>query len=628
MRADQRLRVLLTQNLTKARLFLLLSALVVVATGLADRGYRGSIAGGCSQALSPFLVQAKSAAPRAITFCNEQNADVADLIVEPIKPGTESLTIDVAGYGDTPGISAELVGADGTRHAVALPRAGDQWMRWTIEVPAPLRSQASTLVLHDRSQEGFGWIGVGVSSPYGGWIPVSIALLLLSALLPWIWRTEPSSPAAALPPAPGRRRQVLLACVVSLITAVALFLRRPSQWTDPYVWVEDGRDVLPAFLKYGWSTMFEPVAGYVLIPNKLIGAIATTASFRWLPEISMVLCVLFTIVVTIYIAVAPTRLRAPVLCAIAVLAVPTDPEVFTTSAYALWWGSLLAVVPVFWDERRAPSLRLRLPFVVAGALSSPFIVFLAPLYLARALWLRQRPEWIMAIVAGAFAATQAALVLLATQPGNPHPLPAPTAVLAKFVGNYFWWSPDTAAPAFAAGLGAAVLIIAAVYALAQRRRNGPVIILVAGCLLLSIVASAGRVPVETLDPFSGGPRYFFYPYIFISWLLIQLMVEARGFARLPLVALLLAPIPHTLQSGQRTHEHLDWRAEVRRCTNETSELGIPVHMAGYLNFVWHSPLSAEDCRQLVRKSLFDDELTDDDLPADPNNTQTKAVLPQ
>jgi hypothetical protein len=622
MRADQRLVALSRQRLTGARLLLLLAALAVAAFGLVDGGYRGNVTGGCSQAHSPFLKQSTTATPRAITFCNEQNADVAELIVEPIKAGTASMTIEVAGYGDTAGISGEFVGADGTRHAVTLPRAGDEWVRWTVEVPESLRSQQSRLVVSDQSKEGFGWIGVGVAPAYGGWVPVTVALLLLAGLLPWIWRREDASPDAAPTPTRTRRRPVLLASAVSVITIIALYLRRPSQWTNPYVWVEDGRDLLPQFVKYGWHTLFEPVAGYILIPNKLIGAISASISFRWLPEISLGLCVLFSIAVILAIAMSPTRLRAPVLCALAVLAVPTDPEVFTTSAYALWWGSLLAVVPVFWDERRAHSLRLRLPFLVTGALSSPFIVFLAPLYLARALWLRQRSEWIMAVVAGVFATLQAGLVLLATNPGDPRQLPGIFPLVGKFVGNYLWWSPDIAAPALSAGLGTGVLLIAATYALAQRRRNGAVIALVAACVLASIFASAGRVPLDALDPFKGGPRYFFYPYLFISWLLIQLMVEARGVARLLPIALLLAPIPHTLQHGQRTHERLEWRAEVRRCTNGSSALGIPVHMAGYLNFVWNSPLSAEECRQLVTKSVFDNTLTGDDLPPDPNQIQT------
>ncbi|MCC7634085.1 hypothetical protein [Stenotrophomonas rhizophila] len=616
MRADQRPRALLRQGSTRARVFLLLAAVVVAAVGLTDRQYHGQISGGCSQVLSPFLKQAKSASPRAISFCDEHNADVAELVVGPIPPGTESMRVEIAGYGDTPGISAALIGADGSRYPVALPRAGDQWVPWTIGLPEALHSQQSTLTVTDNSKEGFGWIGVGIGSGNGGWMPVSIALLLLSVLYPFIWRVAPP---LADQPARTRTRSVIVAFAVSVVTIVALVLRRPSQWSNPYIWVEDGRDLLPHFVKYGWQTLFEPVAGYILLPNKLINAIALSASFRWLPEISLALCALFTVVVILFIAMSPTRLRAPVLCAIAVLAVPTDPEVFTTSAYALWWGSLLAVVPIFWDERCDPSLRRRAPLLVVGALSSPFIVFLAPLYLARAIWLRQRSEWAMAAVAGVLAVVQATLVLINTQRGaEPHQLPGIPSLLGKFVGNYFWWSPDSGSPALAYGIGIAVLLIAAVYGLAQRHRNGLVITLVAACLVLSVVASAGRVPVDSLDPFRGGPRYFFYPYIFVSWLLIQLMVEARGIARMLLIVLLLAPIPHTFQNGQRTHERLDWRDEVRRCTNESSAEGIPIHLAGYLSLVWHSPLSADACRQLVKGSLFDNELRSDDLPPKPH----------
>jgi uncharacterized membrane protein (UPF0136 family) len=619
MRSESLIGALKKHRVAVVQVLLLMAAMAIALAGMTDRSYRGGITGGCSQAYSHFLKQATSASPRAISFCNEQNADVADLIVEPIKAGTQSIAVQIAGYGDTPGISASLVGADGSNYPVALPRAGDEWVPWTITLPEQLRSQQSKLVLSDRSKEGFGWIGVGITAGYDGWAPVSIALLLLAMLYPLIRRTGSLSTPGAPQPGLRARRPLIVASAVSIVTLIALILRRPSQFSNPYVWVEDGRDLLPHFVKYGWQTLFEPVAGYILIPNKLINAAAVSLSFRWLPEISLLLCVLFTLIVILVIALSPTRLRAPVLCAFAVLAVPTDPEVFTTSAYALWWGSLLAVMPIFWDEQRAPSLRCRLPLVVVGALSSPFIIFLAPLYLARAIWLRRRSEWILAVVAGMLAVVQAALVVLNTVPsGKPYQLPGIPIVIGKFVGNYFWWSPDSASPALAAGIGCAALLVCAVYALAQRQRNGVVIALVAACLLLSIVASTGRVTVDPLDPFNAGPRYFFYPYIFISWLLIQLMAEARGVARFLLIALLVAPLPHALQHGQRTHEHLDWRDEVRRCTNGTAVEGIPIHVAGYLSFVWRSPLSPDACRALVRESLFDNTLTSDDLPLNPH----------
>lgn len=616
----ERLAAALGSNQTAVvRLLLLLAAIVVASIGLADDGYRGSITGGCSQAYSHFLKQSTSASPRAITFCDQQNADLADLVVGPITPGTRSVTVDIAGYGDTPGISAALIGADGHREAVVLPRAGDRWVRWTIDVPATLQAQESRLVVSDQTKEGFGWIGVGIAGGFGGWPPVSITLVLLAILYPWLSRLGGSVAPGTEREVRSRRRSVLTAICISVATLAAMMLRRPSQWSHPYVWVEDGKELLPHFLEYGWATFFHPVAGYILIPNKLINALAVTISFRWLPEISLGLAALVTVAVMVILAVAPTRLRGAWACALAVLAVPTDPEVFTTSAYVLWWAAFLVVIPLFWDERSAPSLRWRMPMLVIGAFSSPLIVMMAPLYGLRALLLRQRNEWWMLLAAGTSAAVQAALVLYNPIASEAHrTLPGIQPLLERFMGHFLYWHPENSQPALFAGLGAALALVIALAAWAQRRQGSDVLAGLVACFVLSVAAAAARVPIDPLDPFTAGPRYFFYPYVFLAWILIQLAFNARGPGRVLFVLLLLAPLHQTVLYGRLTHAPLDWRAEIRRCTSGQASEGPAVHWTGRMENLWYAPLSASQCRHLVEKSLFDNRLTPADLPPQPH----------
>lgn len=606
------------------RVLLLVVAVIVAVLGLSSSEYQGRITGGCSQALSPFLKQATSSSPRAISFCNLQNADTAELVVEPIPAGTTSIAVEVAGYGETPGISAVLAGSHGNEVPVTLPQAGDRWVRWVIDVPPSLQNEQSRLIVRDQTEEGFGWIGVGIVSGYGGWLPVSIALLLVAALYPWLGgATQASQPITA----PTKRQKIGLGALVAAATLLALVLRRPSQWSNPYVWVEDGRDLLPQFVDYGWSTLLHPVAGYILIPNKLINALSVTLSFRWLPEISLVLAALFTMAVMVMLALAPTRLRAPWACALAVLAVPTDPEVFSTSAYALWWAGFLVLIPLFWDERQSPGLRWRLPMLLLGALSSPLIVMMAPLYGMRALLLRQRNEWSMLFVAGALGSLQALLVLLNSVSSHEHrSLPSISALLERFVGHFLFWHPDLTQPALIAGVGLALSIVVVAAAWSQRRERDWVLPALIACFLLSVAASAARVPVDPLNPFAGGPRYFFYPYVLLAWILIQLIGGARGPARAMLLLLLLAPLHQTLQYGFRTHARLDWRSEVGNCTSGHSAIGPAVHVAGQTEFLWHAPLTAEQCRKLVTQSLFDNRLAPQDLPPAPaSSTQHQEV---
>ncbi|WP_134980543.1 hypothetical protein [Xanthomonas axonopodis] len=596
------------------RIMLLLAAIIVAVLGLTSRQYQGRISGGCSQTLSPFLRQATPSGSHVITFCNFQNADIADLVLQPIPAGNSSVTVEVAGYGDAPGISAKLVGADGTQAVVPLPRAGDRWVRWLVDIPPALQTQDSRLIVRDQTQEGFGWIGLGIVSDHGGWIPVSIGLVLLAVLYPWL-RQEIGTTV----PVEAKReahQQIWIGLSIAAATLLALVLRRPSQWTNPYVWVEDGKELLPDFLQYGWGTLVHPVAGYILIPNKLINSISVTLSFRWLPEISLSLAALMTMAVMVALALLPTRLRAPWACALAVLAVPTDAEVFSTSAYALWWGAFLVVIPVFWDERRAPGLQWRFPMLLLGGLSSPLVVMMAPLYCVRAIILRQREEWWMLLTAGAIGAVQAKLVVL-NPVASQERLSAPgvSALLERFVGHFLFRQPNAAQPALAAGLGLALILVILVAVWAQRRNSDGVLVTLIACFVLSVTAAAARVPIDLLDPFTGGPRYFFYPYIFLAWILIHIASEARGPARLIFVLLLLFPLQQTLQHGYRTHAPLDWREEVKRCTSGQTDKGPAVHWTGQMAYLWHAPLTAEQCRQLVRNSLFDNKLTYQDLPS-------------
>lgn len=75
---------------------------------------------------------------------------------------------------------------------------------------------------------------------------------------------------------------------------------------------------------------------------------------------------------------------------LAVLLVPTDPEVFDVPLHSIWWGTLLVVLELTWDDRK-DLVRHRLTravFLVVGGLSTPLIIGLTPLYVLRA-WSRR-----------------------------------------------------------------------------------------------------------------------------------------------------------------------------------------------------------------------------------------------
>jgi hypothetical protein len=423
--------------------------------------------------------------------------------------------------------------------------------------------------------------------------------------------SQPSSDATG---ATGRRTAVKLIWLF-LATIVALLIRRPDQLLRPYLWVEDGRVNLPAFAAQGWSMVVEPIVGYLSVPMRAVFAIAASISFRWLPELLAALTVAATFAVVATIAMAPTLLRYRSLCAIAVLLVPTAPEVFGVSLYLLWWFSLLAVLPVLWAIQPGNHMGARVVLLIVGGLSSTLIIALLPLYLLRAALLRNAGEIIVLVIAIALAATQFSVM---NSHGAHMELPlswlSAEATVSRFLGMYPLWWPRIPYPAgyLSLGLAFAVFLALAIRPAAQNERlvRGTFVLL-AALLVLTIAASILRVRPEDMHSVAAGPRYFFLPYAIISWLLIQIAANARGHWRSIAVILLLTATLNALVHGRARHPPKPWRTHVERCTG-SDFYSFPIHYEGYAahGITWSVTLSGNDCRRLLRRSLIDgsDEL--------------------
>ena len=190
------------------------------------------------------------------------------------------------------------------------------------------------------------------------------------------------------------------------LTLAVLVARRPDQFLHPYVWVEDGTVILKAYAERGLASVFEPVSGYLILATKLISLSAYKLSIQWAPEIALALTVAYTCAIIAAVAFSPTHLRWPFACAVAVLTLPVDPEVFAVSLLAFWWAGLLLILALLWDADRG-AIWLRAFYVVLGGLSSPLAVTLSALFVLRALIERRRSEFVIAALAVAVAMIQA-----------------------------------------------------------------------------------------------------------------------------------------------------------------------------------------------------------------------------
>jgi len=389
------------------------------------------------------------------------------------------------------------------------------------------------------------------------------------------------------------------------VTFGILVWRRPDQLLHPYIWVEEGTVTLPAFLHHGWLSIFYPVAGYMVLPSKLIFATAASLSFSHLPELTYWLAAAFTFMVVACVAYCPTYLRWPTVCAIAVLLIPTDAEVFAVSEYAFWWGTILVLVSVLWLPT-AKKTSLRVALTALGGLSSPLIIPVTVLFLIRACVLRVKREFVILGTAVVVVSTQVACLFLTHNISHKSKiLIDPLLLIEKFFGWFVFWSRHSHVGAWRGELiGGVVLCVLAGALLWNRNKLDAGILLLAACLAISIVATLVRVPLDIIHPVLAGPRYFFLPYILLAWLLIQAFCVCGWPGRSVLGILLVFSIHQTVMYGQRFQDTFDWQSEINACAAQTKPYNLPVQFDGSRASAWHVVLDGTQCKQLLSQSLF------------------------
>jgi hypothetical protein len=386
---------------------------------------------------------------------------------------------------------------------------------------------------------------------------------------------------------------------VFILTVLVLFLRRPDQFYAPYIWVEDGRNVLPEFARDGWISVLYPLNGYLVAAMRLLTVVSLKVSFLHFPHVSLALTILCTSGVVYAIAFAPTALRWKPLCAALVFLVPTDAEVFAIGEYVFWWLGLLLFLALIWDPGK--STVARSVMVAVAGLSCPTIVILAPLFAVRALVYRAiRSEIVVSGVAIVAAALQVAIMLTTKSTVSSATAFTPlkfAIVVRKFFGDYavFGW-PSAASTVY--GLFVLTILLVSVKRLGFR--NGLLVL----SFLASIFAVVVRIPVEGIHPYLAGPRYYFYPYVLLAWALVWI-TATPGWAILRGAALTttLLAVLLSVNKFARRDDQMSWGTHARECLAATS-FEFPVAFDGVRKNAWQVPIEGALCRALAQGALF------------------------
>jgi hypothetical protein len=341
------------------------------------------------------------------------------------------------------------------------------------------------------------------------------------------------------------------------------------------------------------------VNGYYLLIPKALSAISFSLSPMAYPALNTLFACALTMFVCVWVARTPLYLQGAWLLAAACLLVPTDPEVFGPGLYTLWWSSVLLFSLVFWKPGHS-WLAARGAVLILAGLSTPLTFAVLPFLWVRAIafW-KQRDERILALLATACAIIQVAPALEAKTDGA-ESIGNFSTVIPKFLGYYAVRNIAPSA-AWAAGLAVAALLVAAVILSRRKIFLGAII----GLWFVTVAMSGLRNDLAILDPVLAGPRYFFLPFILLSWALLQIGAESHlpKLMRWSACAMLAASLFNLLPVTTRFHSPMQWEDHLRSAA-VFGHYDIPIHSDGSPEMMWYINLPQKSLQRALRADPF------------------------
>lgn len=396
-------------------------------------------------------------------------------------------------------------------------------------------------------------------------------------------------------------RKAIVALALGIL--VLLLWRRPGQLLYPSIWDEDGV-ILDAFLQHGWKSIFEPVSGYYIVSSKLINFLAYKISFFYYPNVAAFLALAFQLFVLLAIACSPTMLKHPYWCALGVVLLKTDPECFSIALYSFWWAGLLLILATFWKED-GKYFAVRIFFLLLGGFSSPMILVAMPVLIFRMLVENNhRSNIVAAISVIAFYVQMHSLQQNSGfRQGISWSMETFRSDLKTYVGSFFWKGFGENASVFVTVCVLILLVICTFsflegsFLLLMRKNKAQIIFLMwfFGSFISSALRGGG-----------GAPRYLFYPYILLQWLLIFIIgsTEKKPIQLILLLSMFTFLIDGSLPIMTRDHNHsTEWQKTIGRAIRTETDVPLDLVYDGS-EVIWRTNISGDQVKPLIEQSLL------------------------
>ena len=348
---------------------------------------------------------------------------------------------------------------------------------------------------------------------------------------------------------------------------VVWFLRRPDQLLHPYVWVEE-YELLNTFQTHGFLHVISSrVSGYYVWPTSFSVGLAAAVSFAHVPFIDYWFSTAWFVATVCLILIPASHLRLRLRMGMSVLMVlaPMNPEVYGIAEYSFWWTSLWPLISLIWSKNY---WWLRIPVLLIGGMSSLAGSALIVPYAILFAKTRERRYLVGTAVLALTSVVQAIGYLTSPRAEQTHfyPLSISLQELRNFADYALTWLKPTDSD-FLGLVGACILlgILAfTVYTVARERdypNTNEIIGLVVGLLIVGIVSS---IPAPLVaNPLSAGPRYYFLPYVALSWVLLIIAVTSDlRWARVTATVLIVMSLFILTTNFARHDDRVSWSQQL------------------------------------------------------------------
>jgi hypothetical protein len=398
----------------------------------------------------------------------------------------------------------------------------------------------------------------------------------------------------------GSRKNLWLVVATLVFVLIVWVLRRPDQFFTPYIWDEEGL-VFLRFQRQGfWAAVTTPVNGQLYLLTNL--AIVSILKLKLLlyPVLAYIAATVFFMGFALLWLIPRSRLSLPVRMGIVILSalVPVNPEAFGVLLYSFWWIGLYPVAILFWERSH---WAWRVPILVLASLTSTIGALVAVLFFAQWLFRRNVRDLISALVLLPGLGLQGWLYVTSQRAGAPLDL---GRVMTQFLNNegayIFGWMtniPRDYLP-FIGGVVVVGIGVAIVLLVRQQHPLGSVVaVLGLGLVMVSFISA---IPVPDIsNPYTAGPRYYFLPFLFLSWIVAVLASAQNRRIRAIAVGVIVASFL-TLGPGWTRHaDIIDWPTEVYAACHEPSKGNwVVVHYDGAKSNMWRVLIEPAICDSL------------------------------